>query len=435
MASWLSIPVDSHFSLANIPFGIISTSKSSVPVPAIAIGNYALDLSTFTKAQGFSSLPSFHPHLDVFHQSTLNGFAALGRPVHRQVREYLQAVFKNDTPFPSVLKENAALQREALIPLSEVTNHLPLQIGDYTDFYAGRNHAFNLGCLFRGPENALQPNYNSLPVGYHGRASSVVVSGTPIVRPTGQILTNPTATPKIPVFMPCKRLDIELELAAFVSTGNKLGQPVPIDKAEDHIFGLVLMNDWSARDIQAWEYVPLGPFNAKNFATTITPWVVLIDALEPFRAQGLEPGNRDSLLPYLREKRPDNVFDIKLEFELRHSKEDAPTRISTTNATNLLYSFSQMLAHHTITGCNLRTGDLLGSGTISGKEPKTQGSLLEHTNGGKEPITLSDGTTKRIFLEDGDEVILRAVAGDVDGAYVGFGECIGSIAPAVNFTF
>ncbi|KAL3709493.1 hypothetical protein TMatcc_003283 [Talaromyces marneffei ATCC 18224] len=393
MASWLPIPAKSHFSLANIPFGIITTPKSNVPVPAIAIGEYALDLSTFTKNGGFTHLPGFNG--DVFHQSTLNAFAALGRPVHRQ-------------------------------------------IGDYTDFYAGRNHAYNVGVLFRGPDNALQPNYNHLPVGYHGRSSSIVVSGTPIVRPTGQILTNPTANPKVPILSPCKRLDIELEMAAFVGTGNKLGQPVPIEEAEDHIFGLVLMNDWSARDIQAWEYVPLGPFNSKNFATTISPWVVLIDALEPFRAQGLEPGNRDSILPYLREQRADNAFDIKLEFDIRHnglSKDEAPIHVSETNTTNLLYSFAQMLTHHTITGCNLRTGDLLGSGTISGKEPGSQGSLLEQTNGGKEPLTLADGKTKRVFLEDGDEVILKAVAGNVDGAYVGFGECVGRIEPAVTFNF
>ncbi|EEA28385.1 hypothetical protein EYB25_000681 [Talaromyces marneffei] len=436
MASWLPIPAKSHFSLANIPFGIITTPKSNVPVPAIAIGEYALDLSTFTKNGGFTHLPGFNG--DVFHQSTLNAFAALGRPVHRQVREYLQVVFKADTPFPEVLKDNKTLQKEALLSLNTVTNHLPLQIGDYTDFYAGRNHAYNVGVLFRGPDNALQPNYNHLPVGYHGRSSSIVVSGTPIVRPTGQILTNPTANPKVPILSPCKRLDIELEMAAFVGTGNKLGQPVPIEEAEDHIFGLVLMNDWSARDIQAWEYVPLGPFNSKNFATTISPWVVLIDALEPFRAQGLEPGNRDSILPYLREQRADNAFDIKLEFDIRHnglSKDEAPIHVSETNTTNLLYSFAQMLTHHTITGCNLRTGDLLGSGTISGKEPGSQGSLLEQTNGGKEPLTLADGKTKRVFLEDGDEVILKAVAGNVDGAYVGFGECVGRIEPAVTFNF
>jgi fumarylacetoacetase len=435
MASWLSIPPKSHFSLANIPFGIIAANGSTTKVPAIAIGDYALDLSAFAREQGFSQLPAIQPHLNVFNQTTLNDFAALGRPIHRQVREYLQAVFKADTPYAALLRDNESLRSTALIPLSNVRNHLPMQIGDYTDFYAGLNHAYNVGVLFRGPDNALQPNYTHLPVGYHGRASSIVPSGTPIVRPSGQILANPAATPKIPHFSPCKKLDIELELAAFVSTPNKLGQPISIDEAEDHIFGLVLMNDWSARDIQAWEYVPLGPFNAKNFGTTITPWVVLIDALEPFRAEGLEPGTRDSLLPYLREKRADNNYNIKLEVDLKHAGGDAPTRISTTNATNLLFSFTQMVAHHTITGCNLRPGDLLGSGTISGKEPGSQGSLLEQTNGGKEPITLADGTTKRVFLEDGDEVTLRAVAGSVDGQYVGFGDCVGKIEPAVQFSF
>lgn len=270
MASWLQIPKNSPFSLANIPFGIISSTKSTSRVAAIAIGEYALNLSTFASSGGFAQLPDFQPHLSVFSQPTLNAFAALGRPVHRQVREYIQNVFRADTPFPQVLKDNASLQKEALLPLSEVTNHVPMQIGDYTDFYAGLNHAYNVGVLFRGPENALQPNYKHLPVAYHSRASSVVPSGTPIHRPNGQILANPAATPKLPTFSPCKKLDIELELAAFVSKPNDLGKPININEAEDHIFGLVLMNDWSARDIQAWEYIPLGPFNAKNFATTIT---------------------------------------------------------------------------------------------------------------------------------------------------------------------
>ncbi|OJJ85969.1 fumarylacetoacetate hydrolase FahA [Aspergillus glaucus CBS 516.65] len=431
MASWLQIPKNSPFSLANIPFGIISSTKASPRVPAIAIGEYALNLSAFASSSGFSQLPVIQPHLGVFNEPTLNAFAALGRPVHRQVREYLQAVFRADTPYPQVLKDNAALQKEALLPLSEVTNHVPLQIGDYTDFYAGLNHAYNVGVLFRGPENALQPNYTHLPVAYHSRASSVIVSGTPIHRPNGQILTNPAANPKIPTFSPCKKLDIELELAAFVSTPNGLGKPVPINEAEDHIFGLVLMNDWSARDIQAWEYVPLGPFNAKNFATTITPWVVLIDALEPFRAPGLEPGDREALLPYLREKRAVNAFNIPLEVEITPEGSKS-TVISKSNAQNLLYSFPQMLTHHTITGCNMNTGDLLGSGTISGKEPQTQGSILEQTNG-KSPIKLSDGS-ERIFLEDGDRVVLRGSAGE-EGSYVGFGDCEATILPALKLEF
>ncbi|KAJ5720079.1 hypothetical protein N7493_006957 [Penicillium malachiteum] len=428
MTSWLQIPKNSPFSLANIPFGIISTQSAS-RVPAIAIGDYALDLSTFATSGGFSPLPEIQKNLAVFNQTTLNDFAELGRPVHRQVREYLQNVFSADTKYPEVLKDNATLQKEALLPRSEVTNHVPMQIGDYTDFYAGKNHAYNVGVLFRGPENALQPNYTHLPVAYHGRASSVVPSGTPLHRPTGQILANPAANPKVPVFSPCKKLDIELELAAFISKPNELGKPVSIDEAEDHIFGLVLMNDWSARDIQAWEYVPLGPFNAKNFGTTITPWIVLIDALEPFRATGIEPGNRESLLPYLRQKRPEITYEIPLEVEITN-KGGQPTVISHSNARNLLYSFPQMVAHHTITGCNLRSGDLLGSGTISGTEPKTQGSLLEQTNG-KTPLILADGS-ERLFLEDGDTIILRGTAG-TEGNYVGFGDCVGTILPPVSF--
>ena len=268
MASWLQIPKNSPFSLANIPFGIIST-QSAPKAAAIAIGDHALNLSAFASSGGFSQLPAIEKHLAVFSQPTLNDFAALGRPVHRQVREYLQNVFRADTKFPQVLKENASLQKSALLPLSQVTNHVPMQIGDYTDFYAGLNHAYNIGVLFRGPDNALQPNYKHLPVAYHGRASSVVASGTPLHRPQGQILANPAADPKLPTFSPCKKLDIELELACFISKPNDLGKPVPIDEAEDHIFGLVLMNDWSARDIQAWEYIPLGPFNAKNFGTPL----------------------------------------------------------------------------------------------------------------------------------------------------------------------
>ncbi|KAJ5577386.1 uncharacterized protein N7459_006350 [Penicillium hispanicum] len=426
MASWLQIPKSSPFSLANIPFGIISVQSAS-RVPAIAIGDYALDLNAFALSGGFAPLPTIQRHLEVFSQSTLNDFAALGRAIHRQVREYLQNVFRVDTPFPQILQQNPTRQQSALVPLAQVTAHLPLQIGDYTDFYAGLNHAYNVGVLFRGPENALQPNYKHLPVAYHGRASSVVPSGTPLHRPTGQILTDPAANPKVPTLSPCKKLDIELELAAFISKPNHLGQSISIEEAEDHIFGLVLMNDWSARDIQAWEYVPLGPFNAKNFATTITPWVVLLDALEPFRAAGLEPGDRESLLPYLRETRTENAYEITLEVVVTNQG-GQPTRISRSNARNLLYSFPQMVAHHTITGCNLRTGDLLGSGTISGTEPQTEGSLLEQTNG-KAALTLADGS-QRLFLEDGDTVILRGVAGS-EGNYVGFGDCVGTILPPI----
>jgi fumarylacetoacetase len=320
--SWFSIPRGSHFSLANIPFGIISTASSTSPRVAIAIGDCALDLEAFAANNGFSALSTIQPHQAVFSQPSLNAFAALGRPIHSVVRKYIQSVFTAETPYPDVLKNNSTLQKQVLIPLKDIKTHLPFMIGDYTDFFAGRNHAFNCGVIFRGQANALNPNYNHLPVGYHGRASSVVPSGTPIRRPNGQILPNPTAEKKVPVFSPCKKLDIELELGAFVCGSNPQGMPIPIEDAEKSIFGLVLMNDWSARDIQAWEYVPLGPFNAKNFGTTISPWVVLADALEPFKTKGLE--NENEVLPYLREKDENSVYDINLEVDVK-SKQLAST--------------------------------------------------------------------------------------------------------------
>jgi fumarylacetoacetase len=430
--SWLSIESNSPFSLANIPFGIISTVDGpSDPRPAIAIGKHALDLRAFSKHNGFSGLPQIQASLEVFSQSTLNEFAALGRPIHSAVRTYLQEVLDFNTSHPDVLKNNAKLQEIALLPLTSIKNHLPLKIGDYTDFYAGLNHAYNVGVLFRGADNALQPNYKHLPVGYHGRASSVVVSGTPVRRPRGQILPAPGA--KDPIFSACKKLDIELELAAFICTSNPLGEPIPIEKSEDHIFGLVLMNDWSARDIQAWEYVPLGPFNAKNFATTISPWVVLLDALEPYRTKGLELGDAapaQELLPYLRETRKDTMYDISLQVELKTAGSQAGAVISKTSGSNLLYSFPQMIAHHTITGCNLQPGDLLASGTISGTDTASLGSMLEQTKNGKEPLAVKfeDGSERR-FLEDGDEVTITGVCGQ-EGSLVGFGECTGVILPS-----
>ncbi|KAI8936346.1 hypothetical protein NX059_006759 [Plenodomus lindquistii] len=315
LRSWLNIPKGSHFSLANIPFGIISTASQPSPRVAVAIGEYALDLETFAANNGFSDLSTIQPHQSAFSQPSLNAFAALGRPIHSVVRKYIQSVFSEDTPYPNVLKENKALQKQALVPFKDIRAHLPFKIGDYTDFFAGLNHAYNCGVIFRGPTNALQPNYKHLPVGYHGRASSVVPSGTPIRRPNGQILLNPTAEKKVPSLSPCKKLDIELELGAFVCGSNKQGTPIPIDKAEENIFGVVLMNDWSARDIQAWEYVPLGPFNAKNFGTTISTWVVLADALAPFKTKALE--NDSAVLPYLKEKDEKSVYDISLQVDVK----------------------------------------------------------------------------------------------------------------------
>lgn len=311
--SWLPIPKASHFSLANIPFGIISTAPDPEPRSAVAIGEHSLDLATFSANNGFSSLPDCQTHIQVFSLPTLNAFAALGRSVHRKVRRYIQDVLRVDTPFPDILKNDKALQGKCLIPLKDVQMHLPMQIGDYTDFYVGKNHAYNCGVMFRGPENALHANYTHLPVGYHGRASSVVVSGTPIRRPNGQILESATAQPGVPSFRPSQKLDFELELGAFICRENKMGEPIQISEAADSIFGLVLLNDWSARDIQMWEMVPLGPFNSKNFGTSISPWVVLVDALEPFKTQGIR--NDTLLLPYLQDTK-NGVFDIRLEVDL-----------------------------------------------------------------------------------------------------------------------
>ncbi|RCI12138.1 hypothetical protein L249_1099 [Ophiocordyceps polyrhachis-furcata BCC 54312] len=422
MKSWLSIPKGSGFSLANIPFGIISTKADPAHRPAVAIGDQALDIATFASRGGFQSLQEFpKDRLDVFSQQSLNAFASLGRPVHRAVRNYLRDVFRDDTPYPEILKENQALRDSALKPLSDVEMHLPMEIGDYTDFFAGRNHAQNVGTLFRGPANALNPNYNHLPVAYHGRASSVVVSGTPLHRPCGQVLPAPTA--KEPAYQPCAKLDIELELGMFLCRGNALGQPITVDEAEDYIFGFVLMNDWSARDLQTWEYIPLGPFTAKNFGTTISPWVVLADALEPFKGPGLS--NDVKLLPYLRESRGDNVIALDLQVDLRTSK-GSTTTLSRTSSKNLLWSWPQMIAHHTVAGCNMRTGDLFGSGTVSGSEAGTYGSLLEQCQGGKVPIVL-EGGEERKFLQDGDTIVIKGCATAPDGQVVGFGDCVGQV--------
>ena len=311
MASWLSSTQDSHFSLANIPFGIISSTPNTTHRPAIVIGDHVLDLDAFARGGGFSASRDIQQHKSVFSASTLNAFAALGRPFHRLVRDYLQSILATDTNHAEILKNNLKLRQSAVLLRSEVQNHLPLAIGDYTDYYAGENHAYNVGVLFRGPENALQPNYRHLPVAYHGRASSIVPSGTPIRRPWGQIIR---PGEKLPALAPCAKLDLELELGMFICKENSLGHPIPVTEAEEYIFGYVLMNDWSARDIQAWEYIPLGPFTAKNLGTSISTWVVLADALESTKQPGIK--NNTKLLPYLQQESTDSVLSIELEVRL-----------------------------------------------------------------------------------------------------------------------
>ncbi|KAI1429678.1 hypothetical protein F5Y12DRAFT_724906 [Xylaria sp. FL1777] len=427
-STWVpDVSSETPFSLANIPFGIISTSGDPAPHAAVAIGPHVLDLKALSTHDKFIELfPGLKGKENVFSEPTLNAFAALGRGVHRDVRNAIQRLLSAETTYPEILKDNDELRQKALLPQNSVKLHLPMSIGDYTDFYAGYHHAFAAGVLFRGPQNALQPNYTHLPVGYHGRASSIVVSGTPIRRPNGQILLDPTAEPKRPITGPSRRVDLELELGCIIATPNRMGSPIKIADAEDHIFGYVLLNDWSARDIQAWEYVPLGPFNGKNFASTISPWVVLADALEPFRTKAIE--NQTVIQDYLRDEREDTVFDIELEVDIRTPEGDTTT-ICQTSSKNLMWSFPQMIAHHSLGGCPMNTGDLLGSGTISGPNPRESGSLLELNKGGKEDIMLY-GMNVRRFLKDGDTVTIRGSCGK-PGQRVGFGECSGRIETAL----
>ncbi|KAB5566311.1 hypothetical protein GE09DRAFT_732275 [Coniochaeta sp. 2T2.1] len=433
--SWVegSMHPDCDFTVENIPFGIISTCSLPIPHAAVAIGNFACDLEAFSNWPGFYErlFPTLRDDRDVFSKPTLNTFAALGRQVHREVRSKLQDIFT--TGHADSLERDADFRAKVLVPLEKVVTYLPMHIGDYTDFYAGIVHAKTVGTMFRGPENALQPNYKHIPVGYHGRASSIVTSGTPIRRPWGQVISDPKAVPKQPRTMPSQKLDYEVELGCFISKTNEMGKPLSIEDAEDHIFGYVLLNDWSARDIQSWEYVPLGPFNGKNFATTISPWVVLHEALEPFMTKG-EP-NDVELQPYLREKRERNVFDIALQIDTDFQTPDgqqSKSELTRTNAKHLLWSFPQMIAHHTLGGCPLRTGDLLGSGTISSSDGDLGGgSLLELTG----IVSAASGKKPRGFLQDGETVVFRGYASSEDNGRVGFGVCTGRVEPALDLRF
>jgi fumarylacetoacetase len=312
--SWLDIPLGSHFSLANIPFGIITTPRCADGHAAIAIGNHVLDLHEFAQHHGFSGLKDLtKTQIATFSRPSLNEFAALGQKVHNQVRLYLQDVMADDTQFPALLKSNLEAQHACLFHKDQVKMKLPMKIGGFTDFFAGKYHADKCGRILRGPANALSPNYLHLPIAYHSRASSVIVSGTGIRRPLGQLLQNPSDSN--PSFGPCSQLDIEVELGALICQGNTLGEPIDVNRADEHIFGFVCLNDWGARDIYKWESAPLGAFNSKSFATTISPWVILKDALEPFRVRGIE--NNTKLHPYLQERTSDNVYNIKLETEVK----------------------------------------------------------------------------------------------------------------------
>lgn len=415
MQSLIPVDAQSDFSLHNIPFGIFSRGGSKRA--CTRIGNNIVDLYSLSATGIFSDFLSDNT---VFAQDNLNAYIALGKSTTRKVRETIIRFFSEETSAKTLEK----IYAETIFNVSEVHLHLPVKPGDYTDFYSSIEHATNVGKMFRDPANALLPNWKHLPVGYHGRSSSILVSGTPIHRPYGQMRPDPE---KPPVFGPSRLLDFELEVAFVTHSGKPLGQRISTAEAEDYIFGLLLFNDWSARDIQAWEYVPLGPFLAKNFASSVSPWIVTLDALEPFRIGG--PVQDPEPLPYLQYT-GNKHFDIQLEVFIQPEGKDS-SRVCLSNHKHLYWNIAQQLAHHTINGCNIQAGDMMASGTISGSTPDSFGSMLELSWKGTKPLTLSCGCT-RSFIEDGDTVLMRAYA-EKEGIRVGFGEVSTKVLPAIPF--
>lgn len=411
---------DQDFPIQNLPFGVFTSTNQSQPHVGVAIGDAILDLAVVAK-EGLITCSDN----SVFNSPSLNAFIELGAATWSDVRAQVSDLLRADN---AVLRDNAELRHQALVAQSAARMLLPVKIGGYTDFYSSKEHATNVGCMFRDPKNALLPNWLEIPIGYNGRASSVIVSDTPVRRPNGQMKA---PTQDRPVLGPCKKLDMELETGFIIGRGNALGEPIACEDAEQHIFGMVLLNDWSARDIQTWEYVPLGPFNSKTFATTISPWVVTMEALAPFRVA--TPEQEPQPLPYLQHKSGEKQgVDIHLEVQLKPENSHQASTICRTNFKHMYWSMAQQLAHHTVSGCNTNVGDLMGSGTISGPTPDSFGSLLELTWNGANPLTLmneKDGNTRQ-FIQDGDELTLSGWA-QGDNYRVGFGLCRGKILPAL----
>lgn len=414
LKSFINVPRDSHFPIQNLPYGVFTTPANYSPRVGVAIGDQVLDLAVLEQVDLLDVVPGER----LFNRPTLNPFIERGPDAWRRARAAISDLLQDKN---ARLRDDARLRARAFAPQAAARMLLPLTITGYTDFYSSKEHATNVGSMFRDPQHALLPNWLYVPIAYNGRASSVVVGGTPILRPNGQ--TKRTDA-KQPVFGPSRKLDFELEMAFIVGVPNALGEPVPVDSALRNMFGMVLMNDWSARDLQQWEYIPLGPFNSKTFATSISPWIVTMDALEPFRVEG--PVQDPAPLAYLETTGP-QAYDICLEASLAPAGK-AATTISRTNFKGMYWSVAQQLAHHTVSGCNLRVGDLIGSGTISGDAPDAYGSLLELTWNGTRPMRLPDGT-ERTFLEDDDELILTGWAQGKDYR-VGFGELRGRIVSA-----
>ena len=403
----IDIPENSDFSIHNIPFGIFSTKNLS-PRAGVAIGNHILDLVAL------SQLNVFDFDTSVFEKDTLNDFISLGKPITNKVRTSIQNwILDKNSPI--------ADKPNLFVLQSKSKMHLPIKIGDYTDFYSSLEHATNVGTMFRDKDNPLLPNWKHIPVGYHGRASSIIVSEQPIRRPKGQIMPSNSSSP---IFQATERLDFELEMAFITGKKTKIGESISIKNAEDHIFGLVLLNDWSARDIQKWEYVPLGPFLGKSFASSISPWIVTLEALEQFKVSG--PSQNPEVLPYLKYSGKKN-YNIELEVSIKPEDSDEQV-IAKSNFKYLYWNMAQQLTHQTVNGCNINVGDLYGSGTISGKSPDSYGSMLELSWMGTKPVQMKNGSTRK-FLKDGDTIFLRGFS-QKNGQRVGFGEVETKILPA-----
>ncbi|GGW43324.1 fumarylacetoacetase [Arenibacter certesii] len=411
--TWLPVPANSDFPIQNIPFGVFLTRDDIITI-GTRIGDYAIDLGALHQLGYFNGIPLTD---DIFLQDTLNDFISDGKKTWRLVRNRISEIFDlNNT----ALQGNDDHKNIVLFTLDEIEMQLPVHIGDYTDFYSSKEHATNVGSMFRDPDNALLPNWLHMPVGYHGRSSSIVPSGTAIRRPKGQTLPKGA---DVPIFGPSKLVDFELEMAFITTDANVLGEPLAIEDAENYIFGMVLFNDWSARDIQKWEYVPLGPFLSKSFASSVSPWIVTMDALEPFRVNS--PEQNPKPLPYLIHNGKRGI-DINLEASIT-TESGMETVVSRTNFKYMYWSMAQQLTHHTVNGCKVNSGDMMASGTISGPSPDSYGSMLELTWRGEKPLTLEDGSTRK-FIEDNDTVTIKGYC-KKENVRIGFGEVTTKLLP------
>lgn len=413
--TWLHTSENTDFPIQNIPFGVFLTRDDIITI-GTRIGDTAIDLGALHQLGYFNGIPLTD---DIFLQDTLNDFISDGKQTWRLVRNRISSIFDVNN---KALQNNEEHKKIVLFDMDEIEMKLPVQIGDYTDFYSSKEHATNVGTMFRDPENALMPNWLHLPVGYHGRSSTIVPSGRPVRRPMGQTLPKGAETP---VFGPSRLVDFELEMAFITTDANVMGEPVDISEAEDHIFGMVVFNDWSARDIQKWEYVPLGPFLAKSFASSISPWIVTLDALEPFRVES--PQQNPEPFPYLKQSGK-HSFDIQLEVDITPEGGESTT-VTKSNFKYMYWTMAQQLAHHTINGCKVNSGDMMGSGTLSGPTPDSYGSMLELAWQGTKPITLNSGEERK-FIHDGDTVTMKGYC-EKDGIRIGFGDLNTKLLPAL----